>query len=108
MMPDSTAPQPKPGTSADVEIILDERDGVLRVPTNAVIENKQVLVIEDGKAVTKPVTIGLKNWDWSEIKDGLKENDRVITSLDRQGVKAGARVAAKADTSNGGRAARMP
>jgi HlyD family secretion protein len=108
MMPDSTAPQPKPGTSADVEIILDERDGVLRVPTYAVIENKQVLVIEDGKAVTKPVTIGLKNWDWSEIKDGLKENDRVITSLDRQGVKAGARVAAKADTSNGGRAARMP
>jgi HlyD family secretion protein len=105
MMPDSTAPQPKPGTSADVEIVLDKRENVLRVPTNSVIEGKQVLVIEKGKAVTKTVTIGLKNWDWSEVTGGLAEGDHVITSLDRQGVKAGARVAAKADSTNGRRAA---
>ena len=95
MKPDPSAPQPKPGTSADVEIVLDQRDGVLRVPTNAVIEGKRVLVLEKGKAATRPVQIGLKNWDWSEITDGLKEGDVVITSLDRQGVKEGARVAAK-------------
>src|SRR5262245_25674810 len=95
MKPDPAAPQPKPGTSADVEIILDMRDGVLRVPTNSVIEGKRVLVLEGGKAVAKPVRIGLKNWDWSEITDGLTEGESVITSLDRQGVKEGARVAAK-------------
>jgi HlyD family secretion protein len=95
MKPDPSAPQPKPGTSADVEIVLDQRDGVLRVPTNAVIEGKRVLVLENGKAVSKAVKIGLKNWDWSEITDGLKEGEAVITSLDRQGVKEGARVAAR-------------
>jgi HlyD family secretion protein len=100
MKPDPSAPQPKPGTSADVEIVLDQREGVLRVPSNAVIESKRVLVLENGKAVAKPVKIGLKNWDWSEITDGLQEGDAVITSLDRQGVKEGARVAAQ-----GGRAA---
>jgi len=95
LKPDPAAPQPKPGTSADVEIILDRRDDVLRVPTNAVIEGKRVLVLESGKAVAKPVRIGLKNWDWSEVTAGLREGEAVITSLDRQGVKEGARVVAK-------------
>ena len=96
MRPDPTAPQPKPGTSADVEIILARRDSVLRVPTNAVIEGKRVLVIENGQAVSRDVKTGLKNWDWTEIVDGLGEGKTVITSLERQGVKPGARVVAAA------------
>jgi HlyD family secretion protein len=93
MRPDSTAPQPRPGTSADVEIILTQRDGVLRVPTNAVIEGKRVLVIEKGQAVSRDVQTGLRNWDWTEITGGLAEGGAVITSLEKQGVKPGARVA---------------
>ncbi len=96
MTPDPSAPGPKPGTSADVEIILDQRDGVLRVPTNAIIESKSVLVIENGKAVSRDVKTGLRNWDWTEITNGLAEGAAVITSLEKQGVKAGARVAARA------------
>lgn len=96
MTPDPAAPLPKPGTSADVEIILDRRDGVLRVPTNAIIESKSVLAIEAGKAVSRPVKTGLKNWDWTEITEGLSEGSVVITSLEKQGVKAGARVVARA------------
>ncbi len=95
MMPDPTAPMPKPGTSADVEIILDKRDGVMRVPTNAVIEGKQVLLLENGMAVSRQVKTGLRNWDWTEITDGLSEGAAVITSLEKQGVKAGARVVAR-------------
>ena len=96
MTSDPSAPEPKPGTSADVEIVLDRRDGVLRVPTNAIIESKSVLVVENGKAVSRDVTTGLKNWDWTEITSGLAEGAAVITSLEKQGVKAGARVAARA------------
>ena len=96
MTPDPTAPEPKPGTSADVEIVLDRRDDVLRVPTNAIIESKSVLVVENGKAVSRDVTTGLRNWDWTEITSGLAEGAAVITSLEKQGVKAGARVAARA------------
>ena len=96
MTPDPSAPEPKPGTSADVEIVLDKRDGVLRVPTNAIIESKSVLVIENGKAVSREVKTGLRNWDWTEVTSGLTEGAEVITSLEKQGVKAGARVAARA------------
>lgn len=103
MRPDPTAPQPKPGTSADVEIILARRDSVLRVPTNAVIEGKRVLVIENGQAVARDVKTGLKNWDWTEIVDGVGEGKAVITSLERQGVKPGARVVAGAGAARRGK-----
>jgi HlyD family secretion protein len=34
---------------------------------------------------------GLANWEYTEIKSGLKLGEQVVTSLDREGVKAGAR-----------------
>ena len=101
MVPDPAAPLPKPGTSADVEIILDKRDGVLRVPTNAIIEGKTVLLVENGVAVSRDVKTGLRNWDWTEITEGLSEGGAVITSLEKQGVKAGARVVARASGAAG-------
>ncbi len=106
--PDPNAPTPKPGTSADVEIILDKRENVLRVPTNAVIEGKRVLVIENGRAVSRDVKTGLKNWDWTEVVDGFAEGRIVITSLEKQGVKPGARVAARADSITGRTRAATP
>lgn len=89
---DDGGPLPKPGTSADVEIILDRREGVLRVPTFSLIESKRVLVIEHGRAVAREVSTGLRNWEWSQVVSGLTEGQIVVTSLDVQGVKAGAAV----------------
>lgn len=91
-------PLPKPGTSADVEVILDRHDGVLRVPTFAVIEGRRVLAIEKGRAVSREVTVGLRNWEWTEITGGLEQGQSVITSLDQAGVKAGAAVRARASS----------
>jgi HlyD family secretion protein len=102
LMAEASAPRPKPGTSADVEIILDARTDVLRVPTNAVIEGKRVLVAESGKIVSKDVEVGLKNWDWTEVRGGLKEGELVVTSLEKQGVKAGVRAAPKERAAGGG------
>lgn len=92
------APLPKPGTSADIEVILDRHDGVLRVPSFAVIEGRRVLVIEKGRAVPRDVKVGLRNWEWTEVTDGLREGETVVTSLDQTGVKAGAAVRAKASS----------
>jgi HlyD family secretion protein len=89
---DATKPNPLPGTSADIVIVLAQHDGVLRVPTFAVIEGQRVLVVENGHAVSRAVRAGLRNWEWTEILDGLKEGEWVITSLDKQGVRAGVRV----------------
>ncbi len=81
-----------PGTSADVEVILEAKEGVLRIPTSALLEGSRVLVVEDGMLVERTVVIGIKNWDWAEITSGLSGGDRIVTSLDQEDVKAGARV----------------
>jgi HlyD family secretion protein len=81
-----------PGTSSDVEVILETRDNVLRVPTPALLEGNRVLAVDNGLLVEKKLEIGLKNWDWTEVRAGLAPGDRVVTSLDRPEVKAGAEV----------------
>jgi HlyD family secretion protein len=85
-------PKPRPGASADVEIILDTRSDVLRIPTFAVMERRRVLVVNDGRAEAREVKLGLHNWEFTEIMTGLSAGERVITSLDRPGVRDGARV----------------
>ena len=80
------------GYSADVEIVYDSHSNVLRIPTQALLEGKRVLLYDDGTLVERTVTTGLANWDHTEITSGLKAGDRIVLSLDRTGVKAGARV----------------
>ncbi len=91
-------PQPRPGTSADVEIILARREDVLRVPTFSVIEGNHVLIVENGRAVERTVTTGLRNWDYTEILDGVAAGEQVITSLDRAQLTDGMRVRGETTT----------
>jgi HlyD family secretion protein len=79
-----------PGTSADVEILLERRPDVVRVPTFALLEGKRVLLLEEKQLVEREVEVGLGNWEWTEIAGGLAPGERVVTSLDRPGVEAGA------------------
>lgn len=81
-----------PGTSADVEVILQAREDVLRVPTPALLEGGKVLMVEDGKLEERTVRTGLRNWDWTEVLEGLSPGDQVVTSLDKPEIKAGAEV----------------
>lgn len=79
------------GYSADVEVILAVRNDVVRVPTSALLEGGRVLVAgSDGKLAERTIKAGLANWEYTEVLDGLKAGDRVVTSLERAGVKAGA------------------
>lgn len=81
------------GYSADVEVVLDARKDVLRVPTSALLEGGRVLVVDtDGRLIERKLKTGLSNWESTEVLAGLAQGDRVVTSLDRTGVKAGARV----------------
>jgi HlyD family secretion protein len=81
-----------PGLSADIEVILDAREQVLRIPTYALLEDNRVLVVENGRLVEKKVTIGLRNWSYTEITTGLTVGESVVVSLDRPEIKAGAQV----------------
>ena len=79
------------GYSADVDIILARHDNVLRLPAEALVEGKSVLVWNPAtkKLAKRDVKTGISNWTWVEVLDGVKEGDRVATSLDREGVVDG-------------------
>ena len=84
------------GYSADVEIVLDTRPNVLRVPTAALIEGGRVMVLnaDTGKLEERKVKAGTANWEFTEIVEGLSEGERIVISLEREGVKVGARATA--------------
>lgn len=85
-----------PGTSADVEVVLDTHENTLRVPTAALLSGDKVLVVDGRTLVERAVQVGLRNWDVTEVTSGLGEGERVVTSLGRAEVTAGARVTVKA------------
>ena len=82
------------GYSADVEIILDARENVLRVPTPAIQEGNRVLVYlpRTGVAEERRIATGLSNWQYTEATSGLMQGDQVVLSLEKPGVKAGAKL----------------
>lgn len=92
------------GYSADMEVILDSRDQVLRVPTSALQEGNKVLLYvpegdgKRGKLEERSLKTGITNWEYAEVLAGLKAGDHIVTSLERDGVKAGAVVTPEAET----------
>lgn len=94
-----------PGTSADAEVILEARGDVLRVPTSALLRNERVLVLDGGQLVEREVAVGLRNWQFAEVKKGLSEGEQVVVALDRLEIVAGASaVAASAEGEGRGEA----
>ncbi len=81
------------GYSADMEIILAQKPTTLRVPTEAVLEGNKVLVVgADERLKEQPIETGLDNWEYTEVLSGLQVGQRVVVSVDREGVKDGALV----------------
>lgn len=85
------------GYTANIEVILAVRDKAVRVPTSALLEGGRVLVAgANGILEERAIKIGLSNWEYTEVLDGLVAGDRVVVSLEREGVKAGAYFEAEA------------
>lgn len=80
------------GYSADVEIIHEVRTPVLRIPAQTLLPGNRVLVLGgDGVLEERTVQTGLSNWQYAEVVSGLQEGERIVSSFDREGIKAGAR-----------------
>jgi len=87
---DKAPPRLLVGYSADVEVVLAVRDKVVRVPTSALQEGGRVLVAgADGTLQERKIKTGLANWEFTEVLEGLATGERVVTSLEREGVKPG-------------------
>jgi len=90
------------GYSADVEIILATREDALRVPTAAIQDGNRVLVYDAERAVleARTITTGLANWQFTEVASGLSPGEHVVLSLERAGVKAGAKARPEKNTAS--------
>ncbi|MGD9385577.1 MAG: efflux RND transporter periplasmic adaptor subunit [Thioalkalispiraceae bacterium] len=89
-----------PGYTADVEVIIDSVKNSLRIPTEALLEGNFVYVYDPGSSTISeaPVKTGLSNWKFTEIKNGLENDQQIVVSIDREGVTDGALV--KIETRN--------
>jgi len=85
-----------PGTSADVELILDRRDNALRIPASAVAEGGKVLILKDGLLEERTIEVGLRNWRFAEVLGGLESGVRVVVARNSPDIKAGAMAEEKA------------
>lgn len=81
------------GMSADIEVIARVKTGVLKVPSYAVHEDAAghyVYLVAGGQVARRAVKLGISNWDFAEIVEGLADRDAVIVTLDVEGLKDGA------------------
>jgi RND family efflux transporter MFP subunit len=73
--------QLRPGSFARAEIVSAEDATALAVPSSAIVTFAgidKVVLVQDGKAVEKPVTLGRRTDRWAEILAGIKPGDPVV------------------------------
>jgi hypothetical protein len=98
----------KPGMSADIEILITTLTGVLSAPSQAIVERegkKQVYIAEGTdlapgattRVRLRPVEIGESNWVSTEIRNGLKAGEFVVTTPEAEGLKDGVRIIVEKD-----------
>ncbi len=82
------------GYSADVEILLEQREGVLRIPSESLLDGRRVLRYDTASGVLRAVEVqtGLANWRWTEVRAGLEEGARILASLEQEGLGDGVAV----------------
>lgn len=85
------------GYSADVEVIIEQRPQALRIPTESLLEGRRVLRYDAAAGVLREVHLrtGLANWRWTEVLDGLAEGERILASLEQDGLADGVAVIAE-------------
>jgi multidrug efflux pump subunit AcrA (membrane-fusion protein) len=91
-----------PGMYAEVDLHLQERNGIVAVPVDAVEgtgANARVFQVSDNGAVhVVPVVVGLQTSQFVEIQQGIDEGAKVVVGR-RTGLKEGDRVKAVTATS---------
>ena len=72
----------RPGMTAQVEIVVSERDDVLSVPVEAIVQfdDKYHVAVKkpDGAIEFREVELGMSNQKFVEVKQGIKSGDLVM------------------------------
>ncbi len=78
-----------PGMSVDVTIIVEFRDDAVRLPSEALIRQEYVYVVQNGIAKRHEVQTGVGNFFTREVIKGVQEGDQLITSVSIPGLGDG-------------------
>jgi len=73
----------RPNLRADVFLVTDSRNKVVRVPNGPAFRGsnlQQIFLLKNGKAVRREVKTGLSNFDYIQIVSGVQPGEVVITS----------------------------
>jgi len=71
----------RPGVLVKAEIVSDASRTALTVPNDAVVSFaglQKVLMVKDGKAVERPIIVGRRTEQWTEVTSGLAAGDQVV------------------------------
>jgi Cu(I)/Ag(I) efflux system membrane fusion protein len=74
----------RPGLFGDVTLVLDPSAAVLTVPRSAVLDSgtRQVVLVQvaEGRFEPRTVVVGQRSGDRIEIREGVREGERVVVS----------------------------
>ena len=74
--------QLREGLTVTVSILVEERNDVLLVPNAAITyQGRQTyvqMISPDGVIEERSITIGISNWQYTEVTDGLREGEEVV------------------------------
>ena len=71
----------RPGAFVKAEIVTNQTNTAITIPANALVTFAgidKVIIVENGKAAEKSVTVGRRGDNWIEIKSGVNVGDLVV------------------------------
>ena len=71
----------RPGSFAHAEIVTNDSKMAVTVPNNTIVTFagiEKVIVVQDGKALEKPITTGRRNGEFTEIVAGINIGEKVV------------------------------
>jgi membrane fusion protein, multidrug efflux system len=71
----------RPGLFARAEIVIDDDAMAVTIPTKSIVTFagiEKVVVVQNGKALEKPITTRRRTPDWTEVTGGVKVGEMVV------------------------------
>ncbi len=76
------------GYSADIEIVLEKHKNVLYIPTDIIVDNQFVFIVNKGNRIEKKVIkLGLSNWQKTEVISGISDKDNLVSTSSNSAIK---------------------
>ena len=86
------------GYSADIEIVLENHKNVLYIPTDIIVDNEFVFIVnQDSRIEKRALKLGISNWQQTEVVSGLSDQDKILSTSGNSAIKPKALVSVSAN-----------